>query len=164
MPRTKKTPAYFDLTSVYDGVRDMNDTAWLLLSGNGVAGLSDGDCLLIDRSLKKPKFGDYVAWEVSHKKALSVRFYSDDGNHDGTIYGIAVVIVRKLNRKKNRRKSTSHRDGQVHLSSLRDKLTKIERLPENEAERFKLETEVYQLEHGAENPDLWPDVIGGDDE
>lgn len=36
-----------------------------------------------------------------------------------------------------------------NLAELQDKLSDLERLPENEAERFRLESEIYRLEQGA---------------
>lgn len=44
------------------------------------------------------------------------------------------------------------------VSELRDELKRIERLPENEATRFAIQTEIHRLEHeGA--LDEWPEVI-----
>jgi hypothetical protein len=47
-------------------------------------------------------------------------------------------------------------DANDSLISLRQKLDKLERLPENETERFKLETEIYKLDQEREE---WPEVI-----
>jgi len=44
---------------------------------------------------------------------------------------------------------------QVRISELRVRLNHIEPLPENEAVRFKLETQIYQLEQA----DEWPEII-----
>lgn len=44
------------------------------------------------------------------------------------------------------------------LEKLRDKLERIERLPENEAELFRLRTEIYNLENGQEEEE-WPDLV-----
>ncbi len=43
------------------------------------------------------------------------------------------------------------------IVTLREKLAKLERLPENEAISFHLESEIYRLEHEA--ADKWQDVI-----
>jgi hypothetical protein len=45
------------------------------------------------------------------------------------------------------------------IDGIRGKLDRLERLPENEAERFRLETEIYGLENES---DEWPDVIGAE--
>ena len=44
------------------------------------------------------------------------------------------------------------------LISLHEKLDKLERLPENEAQYFRLLTEIHNLENEVDN-DEWPDVI-----
>jgi len=46
--------------------------------------------------------------------------------------------------------------------SLREKLANLERVPENEAERFKLESEIRRLERESEaeaSADEWPDMV-----
>ncbi len=50
---------------------------------------------------------------------------------------------------------------EAKLQTLREQLTNLERLPENEAIALQLETAIYHLEH----EDEWPDVIaeGGQD-
>ena len=46
------------------------------------------------------------------------------------------------------------------VSNLRSKLKDLERLPENEAVAFQLETEIYKLEREADvAADEWPDEI-----
>ena len=47
----------------------------------------------------------------------------------------------------------------AEIASLQAKLTRLERLPENEAVRFQLESEIYRLEREA-NADEWPELIG----
>lgn len=49
----------------------------------------------------------------------------------------------------------------AELIALREKLTNLERLPENEAVAFDLETKIYQLERAAVIANDWPDIIGG---
>jgi hypothetical protein len=46
------------------------------------------------------------------------------------------------------------------LAKLRRNLETLELLPENEAIRFQLESQVYKLERETENAERWPDVIG----
>lgn len=46
------------------------------------------------------------------------------------------------------------------LSRLRDRLENLELVPENEATRFQLETQIYKLQREAESVDEWPNVIG----
>ncbi len=48
----------------------------------------------------------------------------------------------------------------AELVALRNTLAKLERLPENEAERFKLETDIYRLEGEVANAHDWPDTVG----
>jgi hypothetical protein len=45
------------------------------------------------------------------------------------------------------------------IEELREELRRIERLPENEAARFAVETELYKLETAGE-PEEWPELIG----
>jgi hypothetical protein len=49
-------------------------------------------------------------------------------------------------------------DGGQKLLELRDKLAALDRSPENEGERFRLESEIYQLELEGDHDD-WSDVI-----
>ncbi len=49
----------------------------------------------------------------------------------------------------------------AELIALKEKLTKLESLPENEAIAFQLESEIYRLEGEAARANEWPDVIGG---
>lgn len=44
----------------------------------------------------------------------------------------------------------------IPIKKLRDTLSRLERLPENEAERFRLETEIHRLERTDEE---WPEFI-----
>lgn len=46
------------------------------------------------------------------------------------------------------------------IISLREKLANLERLPENEAVLFNLESEIYRLECETVSADEWPDLIG----
>lgn len=45
------------------------------------------------------------------------------------------------------------------IASLRSKLERVERLPENEAVRFEIESEIHALENQRETDDEWPEVI-----
>lgn len=47
------------------------------------------------------------------------------------------------------------------VTSLRQQLTDLELVPENEAIRFQLETEIFNLETAGGADEEWPDVIGG---
>ncbi len=47
------------------------------------------------------------------------------------------------------------------LENMRQRLMRLERLPENEAIALQLESEIYKLERQNANTDEWPDVIGG---
>jgi hypothetical protein len=58
------------------------------------------------------------------------------------------------------RKTKPKQNDLVELTSLREKLAKLEYLPENEAVRFNLESEIYRLERDADS-DEWPYMIGG---
>jgi hypothetical protein len=51
----------------------------------------------------------------------------------------------------------------LRIEELRARLQNLETLPENEAVRFQLETEIYRLEQ-EQKRDEWPEVIGGEDE
>ena len=64
---------------------------------------------------------------------------------------------------KTRNRSDGETQSDPEVERLRDKLTKLERLPENEATAFQLESEIYKLEREASNANEWPDVIGGAD-
>lgn len=49
--------------------------------------------------------------------------------------------------------------GKKRLEQLRRRLDRVEPLPENEAVRFQLETEIYRLEY-AQPEDEWPEFVG----
>lgn len=68
--------------------------------------------------------------------------------------------VKNPRKRQNKVKVSEVANEEDSTSAIRGKLAKLERLPENEAERFRLETEIYQLER-APNSDEWPEVIGG---
>lgn len=156
MPRTnqKREGQFFDLTTLMTGVRDPH---YVRVRGDHLFGLVDGDLLLVDRARTNPRVGDYFCWGPTGD--LSVALYSDD--RDVEVWGTAVALIRQFPKKTKRQKAgkPSHDNG-PQLDSLRKALAKLERAPENEAERFKLETEIYHLERET-GADEWPDVIGG---
>lgn len=51
-------------------------------------------------------------------------------------------------------------EGHEQLARLKRRLEAVDWLPENEATRFRLETEIYQLESAAD-VDEWPEFIRG---
>lgn len=59
-----------------------------------------------------------------------------------------------------RAKDASVNGETLEVVALREELSRLERLPENEATRFQLEKEIYQLEREANADGEWPQVIG----
>lgn len=59
-------------------------------------------------------------------------------------------------RKRSPKRTEIKADDPLH--DLRERLAKLERVPENEAISFQLQTEIYRLEHET-TIDEWPDVI-----
>ena len=76
-------------------------------------------------------------------------------------------IDRKWNKQvykeKERRNEQTTKDIQAEsapeLVSARAKLAELENLPENEAVRFQLESEIHRLERETKSADEWPEVI-----
>lgn len=143
--RRKPKQETFNIATVLDGVKQAE---WVALSGDN-GELHDGDKLLVDRQ-RKPRKGDWVVWS------------DDDGHHvceytsaaeTGEIYAVVVSLIRDFRKPRPKQKARS-----VQIPALKQKLERLERAPENEGERFRLETEIFRLENPAK--DEWPEVIG----
>ena len=157
MTRTKKKERQWSPEIILDGVRD---AYWIEVRGEGVDGLQDRDHLLVDRTLRKPKDGDYTVWETAPGK-FTIHQYDSDYEYDGMIWAVGVAIVRKFSRKAKRSKSSpndKNNECDKEIASLQRKLDKLERLPENEAISLQLESEIYKLKR--QSDDEWPNVIG----
>lgn len=144
----QKKQAYFDLASIQDGVKS---PAYILVGSSDLDGIEDNDLLMVDRARTKPRHGDYVVWEKPN--GYTVGYYDSDCEYDDDpVYGIGVCLIRRIKRK---RRTKAKADP---AASLKRKLERLERVPENEAIRFELETEIYNLEH--ETEEEWPDQVG----
>lgn len=130
---------------------------------NEEIGVYDGDKLVFDQSLRKPKHGDILLWEKPDGSQQVAKYdegyYAFDGEENSTIVGIAVTLVRRIQRRAKPKQATTKSDPK--LADLRKQLERLERVPENEGERFRLESEIYKLETAAPDEDEWPEVIGG---
>jgi hypothetical protein len=162
MPQTKKNQETFDIGKLLYRLRD---ALWIRIGDESLDGLSDGDLLLVGRNRKKPTEGDYVAYQDEEGAFFVEQFSKDKGEPEGTLYGVATAVFRRfLKTKKATGKSAGQMggtksDGQAE--KLRQKLMRLERLPENEAIAFQLETQIYHLERGSKtDAEKWPDVIG----
>jgi hypothetical protein len=81
------------------------------------------------------------------------------------IHGVLVRLIRDYRKRPKRSPSGQAKQAQNRqVKKLEDALARLERLPENEAERFELESEIYKIEHKGKGAiaDEWPDVIGGE--
>jgi hypothetical protein len=138
----------FNIATILHGLKQPE---YVALTGDR-GELRDGDKLLVDR-LRKPRKGDWVICD--DKDGYHVCEY-ESAKETGEIYAVVVSLVRDF-RKIKRPKSPSP---DKRVSQLNAALSRLERVPENEAERFRLETEIFNLEHES-NTEEWPDVIGG---
>jgi hypothetical protein len=137
-----------------------------ITGGNDEIGLRDGDKVIFDESLKKPKHGDVVVWEKPDGSMIvgsyDEQYYLQDGEETFRLIAIAVTLVRRFPRT-TRKKSTAPPRADLKLADLRKQLDRLEFLPENEGTRFQLERKIYNLEQ-ALTVEEWPDVIGGGDD
>lgn len=149
MAAKQKQQATFDLASL---VTDLASPAYVHMgSGDESIGVQQGDLLLVDRGRTKPRDGEIVA-HGSLQGRLTVGRYDSDYEYDSPLFGVVVTVIRKLKRK---RRTKAKADP---TASLKKKLEQLERVPENEAIRFELETEIFNLEH--ETEEEWPDHVG----
>jgi hypothetical protein len=156
------------VTDLLDEIRD----GFVFIMRGAYADIDKGDLLLIDRARKRPKDGDLVMWQtLDGDFAVSYYFKSNEetlGSRKkylasmGKVWGIATGLLRcfgGFSQKARLSRKTVMASEDARLSTLRKSITNLERLPENETERFKLEIEIYQLEN-ATSDDEWPDEIG----
>ena len=132
---------------------------------NEEVGLRDDDCVIFDERLKKPKDGDVVLWETPRGRVVTVfsEEYEFEWEKESTIVAVAVTLIRRFKRKSKAKKTSSAAKSDPRLSDLQKQLDRLERVPENESERFKLESEIFKLENAVPE-DEWPEVIGGGDD
>jgi len=161
MPRTSKIrpkkQKFFDLTTIMDGVGD-GVFSKIMSDPEGEEGgeVLAGDMFLMDRK-RKPRVGDWVAW--MERGTLTVRRYCDaDKYAEGKLFGVGVALIRDFRQRLKTRRSRSPKKD-PRIAELRDKLSRLECLPENEAVAFQLETQICKLER-ASTTEEWPDVIG----
>lgn len=148
---TRRSPQQtFNIATILDGLKQPE---YVALTGNQ-GDLHDGDYLLVDRQ-RRPRKGDRVICD--DKDGYHVCEY-ESAAETGPVYATVVSLVRDF-RKIKRPKSQSQ---DKRISGLTAALSRLERVPENEAERFRLETEIYKLQHKS-NADEWPEVIGGEE-
>lgn len=143
----------FDIRSLLDHV---GDGFYVKVNGASCEGVDSGDIVLIDHASKVPKYGDLVAYgEVDD---LIVGRYR--GGDTKEIFGVAAFLIRRFEspapRKAKRRTRPRESQREDAAMDLQAQLEKLERVPENEAERFRIETEIYRLEQASEE---WPEVI-----
>jgi hypothetical protein len=137
----------FNIATILDGIRQPEYVAL-----NGDSGeLQSGDYLLVDRQ-RRPRRGDWVVWSEDNQHHVC-RYKS--AAETGEIYAVVVSLIRDFRRIKRTNQSKDR-----GVSRLKSALERLERAPENEGERFRIETEIFNLEHNADTEE-WPDVIGG---
>lgn len=155
MPRTKKQKTWSP-ADLYDGVRE---PMWITVGGEPLGDLVKDDLVLVDMALKKPKHGDYVARQVFDGVTLGI--YDSEYEYDDPVLGIGVAFIRQSLRRKRRASAlTSNKQRSAKIAELQRKLSTLERVPENEGERFKLDSEIYRLEQEGETDNEWPDLLG----
>ena len=158
MPRTNRKPkqAYFDLTTLVDGVTDSRFIR--IATDTQIPGLKAGDLVLLDCGRKRPRNGDFICWGTYDSPCVGI--YDNEYEYPGGIIGIGVALIRRGRFSLKQTEKPPQPDRRIE--SLQSRLNILERLPENEAERFKLESEIYKLENSLPE-DKWPEVIGGSD-
>lgn len=147
---TRRSRNTFSPLELLEGVPNGH---FVIVGDNTVEGLEKGDFVLFDRDRTKPKDGDLTCWGEGQDLTFGY-YHTDDAERDKPVWGIAVGLVRRF---KKRSKKAPQRGENRELAGLRGKLDRLERVPENEAVRFQLETEIHRLEQ--EPTDEWPDVI-----
>lgn len=94
----------------------------------------------------------------SLNKARWSDLYLDD--EQMTVEALVMRIDRVVwEHGKSARKGSAAQQQEPSIDELRARLNSIEHLPENEAVRFQLETQIHRLEQEQEE---WPEVIGGE--
>jgi len=148
----------FDIGTLLNGLKD----AVFVEMGGDAGDFHEGDMVLVDRQ-RSPRKGDYVVRDDGEGR-LDVVEFSDwrtfrFSTAEGSILGVVVSLIRDF-RKLPKRKSPATQNRRINrrVSRLRGELAKLERVPENEAERFKLETEIYRAER-EQDLEEWPEVI-----
>lgn len=163
MRKTTSSPPRNQLFNITTILKGNAVPVWITVSGE-LEGVSDGDLVLIDGGRKRPRDGDLVAWGIGpyDGEGLTLGFwFKRNGKDPRPVFGIGTAIVRKLQVKKPRQPRAEPKHSiEPELRTLRANLSRLERLPENESERFRLMTEIYDLEHQT-HVEEWPDVIGG---
>lgn len=148
-PSTQKQE-FFDISTLLDGLTTPRFIR--ITADQSIPGLQANDLVLIDCGHKRPRDGDFVCW--GNLDAPGAAIYSRDYEYPNMI-GIGVAVIRKgrFAKIKNDQKPEDRQ-----AETLRRKLDRLERVPENEAERFRLESEIYRLENQTD-VDEWPEVI-----
>lgn len=158
--RSRRNQNFYDFDSLLSGVEDGK----MVKVADRIAGCFDfqeGDMLLIDRQRSRRK-GDLVVWEdfdgllVSRHEDMDFRTL-----RYVAIHGVVLTLIRDFRKRPKRSRAKRARTQNRELKKLQEALAKMERLPENEAERFKLKTEIYKIERENASADEWPEVIGG---
>lgn len=145
----------FDIRSLLDNV---GDGFYVKVNGTSCEGVDSGDIVLIDHASRHPKYGDLVAYGDADD--LIVGRYR--GGDTKEIFGVAAFLIRRFEQKSTprpRRRQTKSRElrrDDAQLPDLQAQLRTLERVPENEGERFRLESEIYRIEQASEE---WPEVI-----
>jgi hypothetical protein len=145
--------------SLYDLANGVKDLGYVEVCGDSLADICPGDVLIIDQA-RTPEDGDLIVWENRHGKGRTVGYYREaDRGAGDVIRGVATALVRRFRsqtgQRLDARKQTQQSEGN-DAEDLRQQLSRLERVPENEAERFRLETEIYRLKNKS---DEWPDEI-----
>jgi hypothetical protein len=155
--KTKKYEG--DTFSIHDLMDGVADPMYVEVCGETLDGVCNGDVLIVDRA-RVPQEGELIVWSNRRGNGYEVGYYYEDDSEAGdTILGVAAALLRRFHSQTSKRiatqKQTPHREGE-RVTELRQRLSRLERLPENEGERFKLETEIHRLENQSEE---WPETI-----
>lgn len=114
---------------------------------------------------------DVLLNDPDHKSVKAIMKYWDNGKmnaidpfpaHNSDHSPSEKPDVRPSRKAKSLKPTTAEQANDPALITLREKLAKLELVPENEAIGFQLESGIYKLEREAN--DEWPDVIGGTNE
>lgn len=156
--KTKPRQETFDVTSLLVSNRQPEFVKITATDEN----FCKGDKLLIDRQ-RKPRENDWIVWKESGEDYYHVCRYSradwTASQKRDELYGVVVYLIRDFNLRPKRNLATRTPQENPQLAELKKTLARLERVPENEAIAFQMESEIYRLEQESSG-DEWPDVVG----
>jgi len=132
-------------------ITNAGETFFVRVSGDQTGfGIAAGDILVADRAIT-PAPGELAIVEEGGE--LCIRAYAG-----GDVWATVTYTIHKAAGQVFAGACETADTRHEEIADLRDQLKRLERLPENEATRFQLETEIEGLERELA-ADEWPDTI-----